>query len=329
VSFVDFAPSVLSLADVPVPKHMQGVAFLGPAAGSPREFVFGARDRVDEAIDTARSVRDGRWLYIHNYRPHLPWAQPEGYSDQSDFRRELVQLAHEGKLGAAPMSFFAPRAREELFDTHADPHQLHNLAGEPRHRAVLEKMRARLGDWLRDTRDLAFLPESDELARAGALTPFAMARKPGTYPFDRVLAAAELVGRREAVPQLRALLKDRDAGVRYWAAVGLRAAGKAAGAARADLLRSLKDASSSVRIEAAGALAALGETRESLPVLERELRSDNWNDLVHVARTLELLGEAAKPLHTTMRERLAYARAEEGRQVLAMFVRFALEAALR
>jgi uncharacterized sulfatase len=329
VSFVDFAPTLLSLAGVKAPAHMQGVAFLGPAAGRPREFVFGARDRVDEVYDTARSVRDARWLYIRNYRPHLSWAQPEGYSDQSDFRRELLRLGREGKLGAGPMTYLAPtRAQEELYDTAADPHQLHNLAGRPEHRAVLEKMRARLRDWLLETRDLAFLPEADMLARAGTVTPYEMARQAGKYPVERVLAAAELVGAKDAVARQRELLADPDAGVRYWAAVGLRAAGKDARPAADDLRRALKDPSSAVRVEAAGALASLGEGKAALDVLTTELNSADWNASLHAARTLQLLGPAAEPVRAALRERLAQVRAQDGRQILALFVRFALEAAL-
>ncbi len=93
VSFVDFAPTVLSLCGVKAPSHFQGSVFLGPDAPEPREFVYGARDRVDEAFDVARSVRDDRWLYIRNFMPHLPWMQPEAYSDASTFRRELKRLA--------------------------------------------------------------------------------------------------------------------------------------------------------------------------------------------------------------------------------------------
>src|SRR5690606_5940593 len=36
VSFVDFAPTVLSLAGVAIPKHMQGEPFLGAQAEKPR-----------------------------------------------------------------------------------------------------------------------------------------------------------------------------------------------------------------------------------------------------------------------------------------------------
>ena len=90
---------------------------------------------MDEAFDVARSVRDGRWLYIRNFMPHLSWMQPEAYSDASTFRQELKRLAAAGKLAAGPLTYAAPRrALEELYDSEADPHQLHNLAGDASHR---------------------------------------------------------------------------------------------------------------------------------------------------------------------------------------------------
>jgi N-sulfoglucosamine sulfohydrolase len=329
VSFVDFAPTVLSLAGLPAPGHLQGVAFLGPAAGAPREFVFGARDRVDEAIDTARSVLDTRWLYIRNFRPHLSWAPPEGYSDQSPFRRELVAAARADELSVGPMTWLAPtRAPEELYDTEADPWQLHNLAAMPEHRATLERLRGQLRAWMIETRDLGLLPETDLLSRAGGDSPYELARKRGAYPVERVLATAELVGQPGSVAKLARALRDKDAGVRYWAAVGLRAVGAKASGERSALRRALKDESSAVRIEAAGALAALGDRAAVSGVLTAELNSTDWNATLHAARTLQLLGATAEPAWPAMRERLVLAREQEGKETLAMFVRFALEAAL-
>src|SRR5204862_2320215 len=66
VSFIDFAPTVLSLARVTIPQYMQGRAFAGAAKAAPNEFVFLTRDRMDERYDMMRSVADERWLYIHN-----------------------------------------------------------------------------------------------------------------------------------------------------------------------------------------------------------------------------------------------------------------------
>lgn len=46
VSFVDLAPTVLSLTGLPIPEYMQGFTFLGPEETAPRELVFGIRDRM-------------------------------------------------------------------------------------------------------------------------------------------------------------------------------------------------------------------------------------------------------------------------------------------
>jgi N-sulfoglucosamine sulfohydrolase len=60
VSFVDFAPTLLSLAGIEIPDEMQGRAFLGEQSGEPREYAFGHRDRVDEAFDLSVAVDVGR-----------------------------------------------------------------------------------------------------------------------------------------------------------------------------------------------------------------------------------------------------------------------------
>jgi N-sulfoglucosamine sulfohydrolase len=330
LSFVDFAPTVLSLAGVPIPPHMPGVAFLGPAAGPGRAFVIGARDRVDEAFDTSRSVREARWLYVRNYRPHLSWAPPEGYSDQSPFRRELLDLARRGRAGDGPTAWLAPtRPREELYDTAADPGQWHNLAADPSHGDTLERLRGRLRAWLIETRDLGFLTEADMLDRCGTLSPREMALRPGKYPFERVLAAAEHVGRPGAAEALRSLLGADDPGIRYWAAVGLHADPTAAAVARDDLERCLRDGSGSVRIEAAGALLATGDHPDALRVLRSEILSADDNLALHALRTLELLGSRPGPLLILLRERLVAVRAREGKEPAALFQRFALEATIR
>lgn len=325
VSFVDFPPTLLSLVGLPIPRHMQGVPFLGTAAGPAREFVFGARDRVDEAIDTSRSVRDQRWLYLRNYRPHLSWAAPEGFSDTSTFRRELVAAARQKRAGTGPTAWLAPtRPTEELYDTVADPQQLKNLAGEPAHRAVLEKLRARLRTWILETRDVGFLPDSEILRRSGTLTPYEMVRRPDLYPLERILAAAERVGAPDAAGTQRTWLGDAEPAVRYWAAIGLRANPAAATLSRAELERALRDPSAPVRIEAAGALLAAGPHPTALELLASELDATPGEVAVHAARTLELLGAGAAPLRTQVRARLKKAQQAERGNDPELYIRFAL-----
>lgn len=330
VSFVDFAPTVLSLSGLQPPVHMQGTAFLGPHAGPPRQYVYGARDRVDEAYDMARSVRDRRYLYIRNYRPHLSWNQPEGFSDNADMRREITRLAAAGQLGAVQLTYAGPaKPREELYDTDADPHQVHNLASSPDHRDVLERMRKLHRQWVLETRDLGFLPEAEVWSRCAGRTPWEMARDPDRYPLPRLLAAAELVGQPGAVPRQIELLADADPGVRYWAALGLHAAGREASSGREALRKASKDPSASVRVEAAGALISWGEAEAALPVLITELQSEQLDVALHAARTLQLAGESARPAAPVMKQVLAAAKQPESRAPQYLFLEFSLQAAIR
>ncbi|MBI4661169.1 MAG: sulfatase-like hydrolase/transferase [Verrucomicrobia bacterium] len=329
VSFVDFAPTVLSLAGVPIPIHMRGCAFLGSAAGKPREYVHGARDRVDEAFELSRSVRDSRFLYIRNYMPHVSWNQPEGFSDASELRREITRLAQTGKLNAAQLTYAAPRkALEELYDSQTDPHQIQNLADSTPHRGVLERMRKLSHDWILETRDAGFLTEQEAWKRCGGSTPFEIAKNSRQYPLERLLEAAEWVGRPAASKQIR-LLADADSGVRYWAAVGLHASGNDAASARTALLNALRDESSSVRIEAAAALVEQGATQTAVELLTRELRGRQLESVLQACRTLQLMGEKARPALPMMKEHLAAARKSEGGHPHWLFIRFSLEAAVQ
>jgi len=329
VSFVDFPPTVLSLAAVPIPDYMQGRAFLGQAAVKPREYVYGARDRVDEAYDLARSVRDKRYLYIRNYMPHLSYNQPSAWPGAGEIRQEIIRLAAEGRLKGPQLHYAGPtKPPEELYDSQADPHQIRNLAGSPKHKPVLERMRKRLKQWIADTHDVGFLPELEAWKRSGGSTPYQMAQQPAKYPQQRIVEAAALVGQgRGALPKQIKLFNDPDSAVRYWAAVGLRALGAGAGPAQKAVTKALNDPSPSVRIEAAGALANLGQADRALPLLAKELKSKHPDARLHAARTLELLGEKARPALPAMRAAAESARKKRGDP--AMFLRFSLNAALR
>jgi hypothetical protein len=47
-----------------------------------------------------------------------------------------------------------PRKPEwELYDIQADPHEIHNLAGSPKHKPVFQELRAALEDWIEDSND--------------------------------------------------------------------------------------------------------------------------------------------------------------------------------
>src|SRR5690606_23881740 len=128
VTFVDFAPTILSLANIEIPEHMQGEAFLGLQESAPREYAFAFRGRMDERIDMVRSVRDKNYRYIRNYMPHKIYGQYLEYLWKAPSMASWENLYKEGKLDEVQSRFWKSKPVEELYDTHADPHNVINLA---------------------------------------------------------------------------------------------------------------------------------------------------------------------------------------------------------
>lgn len=164
VSFVDFAPTFLSLAGAPVPDALPGRSFASLEAPA-REYVFASRDRIDEVEDRQRAVRDARWKYIRSWRPEVPGGHPLAFRDNIEMVRELHALHLAGALDAEQGRWFAPFGRERLFDTAADPHELHDLSAAPEHAEVLARMRGALSDWLSRTPDWSETSEREMVAR--------------------------------------------------------------------------------------------------------------------------------------------------------------------
>ncbi|GAB3291926.1 sulfatase family protein [Parahaliea aestuarii] len=176
ISFVDLAPTILALAGVPAPDFIQGRDFLDPAA-EPRTYIYAARDRLDEWPDRQRAVRDRRYKYLRNYRPQTPGARHLDFRDNLPSMQALWRLLEEGGLNADQRRWFEPRPLEELYDTQVDPHELHNLAGDPAYAAVLQRLRDALSAWQLRVPDRGALPESElaELSWPGGEAPLTAA----------------------------------------------------------------------------------------------------------------------------------------------------------
>jgi len=297
VSFVDLAPTVLSLAGVKIPKYMQGKAFLGEQQAEPREYVYLFRGRMDERYDMMRAVRGKRYKYIRNYLPHRIYAQHLAYLWRMPATRSWEQAYKEGKCNKIQSAFWETKPTEELHDVQADPWEVNNLADKPEYREVLLRMRKANRDHLIAIRDAGFLPESEMVERAAGDTIYRMVRDKNKYPMQRIMEAAELAGDRDpkALPKLIELMNDEDAAVRYWAATGCAALGKRAAPAAAALDKLLDDPIPSVRIAAAEALCVLDRPGEALPVLVNALSHENAWVALHAINTLENVGEHARP----------------------------------
>jgi len=162
ISSIDLGPTVLSVAGVPVPKHMQGKAFLGAQEEQAREYVYSARDRFDESYDMVRSVRDNRYRYIRNFYPLKPYVLWVPYRNRMPIMQELLRLYAMDKLeGTQKIWFSDTRPPEELYDCVKDPHQIKNLAGDPTCKDVLERMQLQLDKWMDETNDMGKISESE------------------------------------------------------------------------------------------------------------------------------------------------------------------------
>ena len=333
VSFVDFAPTVLSLAGLSIPGYMQGRAFLGARTGQPREYVFGASSRVDEAYELSRCVRDKRYKYVRNYMPHLPYIQPSEYPDRAEIMQELRRAVAEEKLSSVQKLHWAPaKPIEELYDTLADPHEIDNLADSAQLRKILGRLRKVHLQWMVETKDVGLLSEAEMHIRAEGSTPYEMARQISKYPQRRILAAADLVGRGpNNIPKLIRLLSDSDSAVRYWAVVALSVLGSGAPPVIEALTERLADSSPNARFAAAGALCKLGLCEDALGVLAEGMEDEREETVLYAAREIQSIGNKARPIVRQIREAQGRYKNPDGtykNNNHAMFIDWALKYAL-
>jgi arylsulfatase A-like enzyme len=324
VSFVDLAPTLLSLCGAEIPAHTQGHAFLGPKATEPQPYIYGFRGRMDERIDMMRSVTDGRYVYIRNFMPHLPYGQHVDYMFQTPTTRVWYEKFLKGELNEAQSHFWQEKPAEELYDLQSDRDEVVNLLETGSPRPELELFRNALRRHIATTGDLGFLPEAEIHRRASSsLRELGQSLQP-TREFwseeDRLGAIATIANASttDEHPALGGVLSDFskiqslmalassdryfgavEPAVRYWIGVGLirdEAEGVAVG--RVWLHQSLADESPSVRIVAAEALGRFGNNEDlalALPVLLEHANAEQHGvyNAVAALNAIDRLGEKA------------------------------------
>lgn len=340
VSFVDFGPTVLSLAEVKIPDYMQGEPFLGKAETKPREYVFGHRDRVDEVIDMSRSVRSKRYLYIRNYMPQYGWNQPSAWPDQGEIRHEFYRLADRNKMTDAQWQFAGPtRPVEELYDCEKDPLNVHNLISDLDSRVILMRLATEHYANERRLRDAGFVPEIEQWSLTRGNTTWERIKDiRGNGRVAHAARSAAVSSYAEEFLQASGG-GESDALVRYWGANGLARQPELRREPVQQLTDALDDESDAVRIAAADALARHGEVDKALPTLIELVGDEDLTTVLYAARAIELLGDDAKAAVPAMEKALA--RAEKirppdtpatvvisGEADMAMFISFATKAFL-
>jgi arylsulfatase A-like enzyme len=271
VEFVDLSATVLNLAGAAIPKGIDGRPFLGKGVTldelNRRDTAIGYAERFDEKYDMCRFLRKGRYTYWRSYQPFNFDGLHNEYRYRQPAFRQWRDMARAGKLNAAQSAFFRPRPPECLYDLEKDPHEAHNLAGDPTHADVLKELRGILQQRMKSMPDVGFIPEPVFVAESGGdgLTYGRMKKALIAKLID--IADLQMLPFADARPQIEKALGSRQPLERYWALITCSAFGEQAaplfGKAR-ELAAS--DANLLVRTRAAECLALAGAA-DPRPVL--------------------------------------------------------------
>lgn len=314
ISFADLAPSLLSIAGVPVPAWMQGQPFLGDQKKPDPRYAFMFRDRMDERIDMVRAVRDQRFRYIRNYMPYRIHGQHINYLWQAPSMQSWEKACLDGKCNEIQSAFWKTKPSEELYDTENDPWEVNNLAEDPAYRETLERMSQACDDWLLEIKDTGFIPEGERGIKAGGMPLYDYMRN-SSVPLGKILETARLAlqGKKENLEKMTAHLRHEDSAVRYWAAAGLLILKDDASPAIPQLREALNDLSPDVAIVAAEALYDLGEKTASIDALVKALEEDEVFVRVHALNVIDHTDEESKIIKQAV-ARMVNDRKNETRQ---------------
>ena len=291
ISFVDLAPTVLSLAGIATPSQMQGRAFLGSHRKEPaaEEMEFLYADRFDELYGMRRGLTDGKWKYIRNFDPDLPNAPYSFYQFGQPCWQAYQKAFTDNQLSGYHKALWeAPNNSEQLYDLSADPWEMNNLAKNPAHAAKLADMRERLKAKMKETRDAGIAPEPLFETLAAESTIADAMQGPACdhgAVVDLAFVATEMDEKH--LPVLKQALSSPNILLSYWATVGLRLLGPTASNEAEALMPLLKSPHAGIRTSAAQALYAIGKKDQATSALIADITQPmDAPSLLHLLNTL-------------------------------------------
>ena len=276
VSFMDLGSTLLNLAGLEQPQHIDGKAFMGDDIQSKeveqRDMVYGYGDRYDELYALTRTLRKGNFKYSRNFYPHHPKSLHAFYRYRQAAFREWKELYEAGKLNQAQSLFFQPQGAEELYDLSTDPFEVNNLAHDPKHKARLIKLRKLVQENMLKKRDLAYIPESIWAAdHHQDIAGFMEQNKENLVEYAKI-ADYQLLAYPEARKEIVTALQSTDPIKRYWAITACCSFGETAKDLKQEILPLLNDKSSIVKSRAA-VFMAQHQFQNPLPLFKEALKA--------------------------------------------------------
>jgi len=288
VNFVDLAPTMLAITGNDIPKMLPGKVMFGPKRQD-RQYTFAIRDRVDEVFEFSRSVSDGKYQYIRNFENNKPRMQWSNYSEKTPIRKEVRRLHKLGKLDSKTGWLMQDvKPIEEFYNVEEDPHQMNNLANNPKYQNQIENMRKVLFDWMIANNDLSLIPEPLMKNHVRGQSPMVLFQDKETFPIERILSTIDKKGRGEIyLDELIKGLSDPSPAVRYWSVKGISILKEKAIPAHESLQNLLNDDYHVVQLAAAEALCKTGNNcNDAVNILGEALLEDDIVTRLHAAMSI-------------------------------------------
>lgn len=159
VSNIDIMPTLLDLANIDVPKDIQGKSVAGlvieddEIAYAPRNHINAELTFHDIGFNPIRCIRTKKWKYIRNFIPlNVLFEMPDDVS---------ASLSGKAYLKAHP-EYHSDRPNEELYDLELDPNEIVNIAEDKEYSEVKKQLSDKLMEFLESSNDPALKGEIEE-----------------------------------------------------------------------------------------------------------------------------------------------------------------------
>ncbi|MBX3399015.1 MAG: sulfatase [Gemmataceae bacterium] len=169
VGWIDLLPTLVAAVGGEAPNAISGRSFLDVLLGKAdrhRDKVF-LTHSADGQMNRypIRGVRTADWKYIRNLDPsaehHTHVDKGNAGADGRAYWDSWVAKAKTDPAAAAIVTRYHTRPAEELYDVATDPHELTNLAADPKQAERLKTLRADLDAWMAANGDRGLATERE------------------------------------------------------------------------------------------------------------------------------------------------------------------------
>ena len=292
VSFVDFAPTVLSLAGIEKPANMQGTTFLGRFKEEEPEYVYFFRGRMDERHDLMLGICNKQYRYIYNFMPDLPYSQHLSTLWKSPTAKAWERAYKENRCNEIQKIFWNVKPVSELYNMIDDPWEVSNLANNKEFSDIKKKLEEELLKFVIGSRDASLISEADlvNINDTSVIYDYTHAKD---YPHEKITNLAFLSADKNSdnITKFKKELHHKNPIVRYWSVAGLAGLIPEHPELSVDLLPFINDESESVSILVAGGLCKSDKKNVAIARFKELLKSNNSQVVLSAINMLQNIAE--------------------------------------